>query len=112
MLTNPTITSTYPLHRGHLLISQQRRPLPILTHNLSPGERIAAQQSRHADSQREYEEQPANREGEDPLQLQDRQLAEELSNTSRRVKLVSIHNNDRAMVHLQNARTLSAKPIV
>ena len=79
----------YPVDRAHLLIRQQRRPLPILAHNLSPGERIAAQQSRDADCKREHEEQPANREGEDPLQLQDGQLAEELAHTRRCLKSVS-----------------------
>lgn len=64
-----------------LLIRQQGCPLAVLAHNLSPGERITTEEPRHTDGERKNEEEPADCKSKDPLQLKDRELAEELSNT-------------------------------
>lgn len=64
-----------------LLVSEQRRSLAILADNLSAREGIAAQKSRHADSERKEEQDTTDGESEDPLQLQDGQLAKELADT-------------------------------
>jgi hypothetical protein len=54
-----------------LLISEQRRPLAILADNLAPGEDILpTQQTRQSNQDREDEQDAANGECEDPLELE------------------------------------------
>ena len=62
-----------------LLVCQQRRPLAIFIDNLSTWERIASKQSRYADSQRKKEQQTANCESEDPLELEEMRFRQELA---------------------------------
>lgn len=72
--------SANPPHpRSNSLIPQQRRPLALLAHNLPSRKRIPPNQARHPDRKRQHKQQPADRKREDPLQLQDRQLGEELA---------------------------------
>lgn len=97
-----------------LLISQQRRPLAVFADNLSTWEGIATQKARHTDSQGKQEEHASDGEGEDPLQLQDGQLAQELANTGGCITLASaLFDQSRGeREDLQNDSTDSANPMV
>jgi len=95
-----------------LLVSEQRSPLAIFADDLSSREGVTAKQSRNANSQAQDEEQPTNRERKDPLQLQDRKFAQELTNTSGCTPLAKPSITKCPLVDLQNASTDSAKPIV
>lgn len=68
----------------HLLIRQQRRSLPVLAHNRTPTEHVlTAHESGQCDNSRTDEEDSANGEGEDPLELEDGHFCEELADTRR-----------------------------
>lgn len=82
---SPVLSIIHYIHI-HLLISfpvlivrQQRCPLLILTDNLSPGKRIAAEKAWEPNSQGEQEQQASNRKSEDPLELQEMRLSKELA---------------------------------
>jgi Ulp1 family protease len=70
-----------PVSQERLVIRQQRRTLLVLAHNLSTGEGITSQQSRHTNRNRQHEQQPRDREGEDVLQLQNMRACKHLSET-------------------------------
>jgi hypothetical protein len=70
------------LHMATLLIGEQRRPLAVFADNLSSRKGVTTEQSRNANRKTQNEEQTADRKRKNPLQLQDGQLAQELSHTS------------------------------
>ena len=93
------------------LISQQRCPLTVLANNLSAREGIPAQKSRNTNRKRQNKKDAADSKRENPLQLQNRQLAQELADAGGCTALVS-DRIDFMANNLQNARTDNAKPMV
>ena len=71
------------------LISQQRCPLTVLANNLSAREGIPAQKSRNTNRKRQNKKDAADSKRENPLQLQNRQLAQELADAGGCTALVS-----------------------
>jgi hypothetical protein len=67
------------LQTSKLLIGQQGRTLTVLADNLTTGEGIATQESRHADRKREDEQKTADGESEDPLELEEVRACKELA---------------------------------
>lgn len=64
---------------GKLLISKQWSAFAVFVDNCATRERIAAQEARDTDGKGQNEEEAANGECKDPLQLQDVRFGEELA---------------------------------
>jgi hypothetical protein len=62
------------------LIRQQRRTFTVFRHNFTTTNTVLAQKLRETDAKGENEEETANRERKDPLELKNWQLGEELAN--------------------------------
>lgn len=73
-----------------LLVCKQRSALAVLGHNLATLERVLTEKTRDADCEREDEKDGADGKGEDPLELQNRELGEELADAGGCEKLVMI----------------------
>lgn len=76
----------FGLEVPRLLVGKQRSTLAILLNDLAALEGITAEKTRNADRQREDEQDTTDREGEDPLELKDRYLGEELAHSGRESK--------------------------
>jgi hypothetical protein len=75
---HPRFQSPFPS-----IISQQWRPLTILADDLTPREWIATQKSWKTNRRSNHEKQAANREGKDPLELEEVGFGQELAYTGR-----------------------------
>lgn len=66
-----------------LLIGQQGGALAVLVDDLATGEDLTAKQSGYTNSKRQGEQETADGEGKDPLELEEVRLCEELADTGR-----------------------------
>jgi hypothetical protein len=94
-----------------LLVSKQRSTLAVLLNDLAALEGITAEKTGNTDRKREDEQDSTDREGEDPLELKDRYLGEELAHSSSCSRLVRL-KYDETLEHSQKARIESSKPMV